>query len=127
MAGLILTLRGKKISETVLPQDAVFTIGRGEDNMMVLDDPVVSRYHAQIEQLGHTFYVVDLGSTNGTMLNGQKLWNKASLRDSDKITICKFVISFVDDPLDYEHLLNGADGTDTIPVAFESPTKKKRQ
>lgn len=124
MAGLVLTIRGRKMREMELPVDAVFTIGRGQDNMMVLDNPSVSRYHAQIEQLGHQFYVVDLGSTNGTMLNNKKIWNKALLKDQDKITVCKFDIFFMDDPLDYEHLLSGADGTETIPVAFESPTKK---
>lgn len=123
MAGLILTIRGKKLSETELPRDAVFTIGREPDNMMVLENSGVSRHHAQIEQLGHDFYVVDLGSTNGTLLNGKRIWNKVSLKDKDNITICKFNIIFVDDPLDYEYLLNGSDGTETIPIGLDKLKK----
>ena len=121
MAGLILTLKGKKLKEAELPKDTVFTIGRGADNMMDLDSPNVSRYHAQIEQLGADFYIVDLGSTNSTLLNGKRIWKKARLRDNDKITICKFNITFVDDPLDYEHILDGPDGTETIPTGLEKP------
>ena len=123
MAGLILTLRDKKLKEAELPKDAVFTIGRGPDSMMVLDDPKVSRYHAQIEQLGADFYIVDLGSTNSTLLNGKRIWKKALLRDKDRITICKFNLIFVDDPLDYESILDKPDGTETIPTGLKSPVK----
>ncbi len=121
MAGLVLIIRGKNLKDTVLLKDTVFTIGRGSDNKMVLDDSSVSRYHAQIEQLGSDFYIVDLGSTNGTLLNNKRIWNKVSLKENDKITICKFDIIFVDDPLDYEHLLNGADGTETVPIGLMKP------
>jgi pSer/pThr/pTyr-binding forkhead associated (FHA) protein len=123
MAGLILTLRGKKLSETELPKDTAFTVGREPDNMMVLDNPGVSRHHAQIELLGHHFYLVDLGSTNGTLLNGKRLWKKASLKDNDKIRIGKYDIIFADDPLDYEHLLSSSVGTETIPIGLKKPKK----
>jgi len=123
MAGLILTVRGRMLKEMALNRDTVFTIGRDPDNMMVLDNMAVSRHHAQIEQLGPHFYVVDLGTTNGTLLNSKRIWKKVSLKDNDRISICRFDIIFVDDPLDYEHLLNGADGTETIPVSPEKPKK----
>lgn len=119
MARLILTIRARKLTETDLPKDNVFTIGREPDNMMVLDNSGVSRHHAQIEPMGPHFYIVDLGSTNGILLNGKRIWNKVSLKDNDKITICKFNIIFVDDPLDYEHLLNGSDGMDTVPIGLK--------
>ena len=49
-------------------------IGRDPENDLVLDDTLVSRHHAQIERRedGRT-YVSDLGSTNGTLLNGRRI------------------------------------------------------
>jgi len=124
MAGIVLAIKGKKkLSEAELSNDTVYTIGRGQDNMLVLDDPDVSRHHAQIEHLGHQFYVVDLGSMNGTFLNGKRVWKKASLKDRDEIRLCKYSLFFVDDPLDYEEILEGPDGTETIPTAFKSPVR----
>lgn len=121
MAGLILTHRGKKLKEAELPDDTIFTIGREPGNMMVLGDPSVSRHHAQVEREGPHYYVVDLGSTNSTLLNGKRIWKKAPLKDKDTITICKFQIIFADDPLDYEHLLDDADDSETIPIGLQKP------
>lgn len=50
-----------------------FRIGRMEANDVVLDDPTVSRFHAEIYREGRHFYIRDLGSTNGTFVNGKEL------------------------------------------------------
>lgn len=49
------------------------TIGRSPQNEIVINDPEMSRRHAQIVQQGEIFAVSDLGSTNGTFVNGQRL------------------------------------------------------
>ncbi len=49
------------------------TIGRAFDNSIFIEDPSVSRHHAVIRWKGGMMYVCDLGSTNGTSLNGEKL------------------------------------------------------
>ena len=49
------------------------TIGRGENNDIVLDDPQASRQHARIELDGSNFRVIDLNSTNGTFLANARL------------------------------------------------------
>jgi hypothetical protein len=46
------------------------TIGRGADADVVVPDPLVSRRHAQLTARGATLFIVDLGSTNGTRVNG---------------------------------------------------------
>lgn len=53
----------------------VVTIGRGEDNQIVLDDESVSTHHGRLEQRGRQLVYTDLGSTNGTILyhDGQAL------------------------------------------------------
>ena len=48
----------------------VLTIGRLPECAIVLDDPNVSRRHAQVRREGDAIFVVDLGSTNGTRVNG---------------------------------------------------------
>ena len=63
------------------------TIGRTEENDVVLDHPMVSRYHALIEKMGTRFRLKDLNSTNGVYVNGVRIDNESWLRDGDTITI----------------------------------------
>jgi hypothetical protein len=60
-------------------------IGRLSTTDVVLSDPNVSRRHAELRRDGDTWTVVDLGSTNGTMVNG-KLAKENRLSDGDKIS-----------------------------------------
>jgi len=48
----------------------LITIGRAPDNMIVIEDPSVSSRHAQLERAGDNYRLKDLGSTNGTRVNG---------------------------------------------------------
>ena len=59
-------------------------IGRSEESEIVLLDPGVSRAHAIIEVAGGKALVRDLGSTNGTFLNGRRV-ETGSLRDGDEL------------------------------------------
>ena len=71
------------------------TIGRTEENDIVLDHPMVSRYHALIEKMGTRFRLKDLNSTNGVFVNGVRIENESWLTDGDTITIgaSDFVLS----------------------------------
>ncbi len=51
--------------------DELVTIGRGPDNMIVINNPSVSARHAQLQLAGETYRLKDLGSTNGTQVNGK--------------------------------------------------------
>lgn len=55
------------------------TIGREEANDLVLDDPTVSGFHAEIQVENGNLYLVDLGSTNGTQVNGQTITGRRLL------------------------------------------------
>src|SRR5205823_6490126 len=48
----------------------LITIGRGPDNTIVIGDSSVSSHHAQLQLVGETYRLKDLGSTNGTRVNG---------------------------------------------------------
>jgi pSer/pThr/pTyr-binding forkhead associated (FHA) protein len=61
-------------------------IGRSKDCDIRISDPNVSRRHAEIRQDGSTYWIVDLGSTNGIAVNGQAL-KRAKLDDEDRITL----------------------------------------
>ena len=61
-------------------------IGRSRDCDIRLDDPNVSRHHAEIRQEGATYWAVDLGSTNGLVVNGKRV-RRAKLVESDTITL----------------------------------------
>lgn len=66
-------------------QDCV-RLGRAPENDLVIEDHNLSRFHAQIIRQKEGFVVVDLGSTNGTYVNGQKV-SQAALRDGDEIAV----------------------------------------
>jgi hypothetical protein len=73
---------GKRVT---VADDAV-TIGRTPDCDVNLSDPNVSRRHAEVRRQGDGFVVVDLGSTNGTRVNGQGV-KVQTLDDGDEITV----------------------------------------
>jgi len=60
-------------------------IGRLSTNDVVLSDPNVSRRHAELRREGSQWTIIDLGSTNGTVVNG-KLAREHRLKDGDKLT-----------------------------------------
>jgi hypothetical protein len=76
-----------------LTADSPLVIGRVPSADLCLDDEQVSWRHAQIERTGETFSVADLDSTNGTLVNGQRV-SQSSLRDGDRIQIGRTVLTF---------------------------------
>lgn len=62
------------------------SIGRASDNHIVIQDANVSRYHARIELLGAGYLLKDLGSTNGTLVNGTRI-GEHRLKHGDTITV----------------------------------------
>lgn len=63
-------------------------IGRGRGADLVLADPTLSRAHAAIGFDGSRFFLQDLGSTNGSLVNGGRQ-EKASLADGDEVQLGK--------------------------------------
>ncbi len=91
----------------VLDQDVV-TMGRGADCDITLPERQVSRHHARIERRSRGYLLIDLGSKNGTFVNGQEINQPYSLQDGDEVQIALCIkLSFV-----------GAEAT--VPLSFES-------
>ncbi len=62
-------------------------IGRGQEAQLVLADPEVSRRHARLETQNDTVFLRDLGSSNGTFLNGRRLTSAIELREGDEVDV----------------------------------------
>ena len=72
---------------------SVLAIGRLEDNDIVIDDDsFISSHHARIEIRPEGAWVVDLGSTNGCFVNGQRVADERSVRKGDRIQVGSTVL-----------------------------------
>ncbi len=97
-AKLIVIQPGRSAREFEIVGD-LLTIGRALDNTISLEgDTNVSRYHAEITKRGNSFWVTDLGSSNGTTVNDQSLDFECELQNGDIIstggsTIIEFHLS----------------------------------
>ena len=72
---------------SVIPVKTEVTIGRKEDNSIVLNDRHVSANHGKLLIKNEVLFIEDLNSTNGTYLNGNKLKGRAKLSNQDEIRI----------------------------------------
>jgi pSer/pThr/pTyr-binding forkhead associated (FHA) protein len=71
-------------------------IGRAVENEVVIISKRVSREHARIWRDGRRIFIEDLGSTNGTFLNDERVLSPAALRDGDQILVGDVLFSFHD-------------------------------
>lgn len=79
-------LKKYSLSDKLQGRDRI-VIGRDPSSDVVLDDPRVSRRHAEIFRKGNELWVKDLASTNGTFLNGNLLKNEERFTDKDTLII----------------------------------------
>ncbi len=78
----------------VIPLESTqMSVGRGLNNDIILEDTRVSRHHAQLRYRARRFWISDLGSTNGTFVNGEQIEEKA-LRDGDVISLGGLELTF---------------------------------
>jgi len=78
---------------------ALMTIGRTPPNEIVIPNPRISRNHAMIRMLGHgEYYLIDVGSTNGTYLNGKRVVMPTLLNDRDVIVLEDCTLTFLAPP-----------------------------
>ena len=72
---------------------SLITIGRASDNDVILDDPLVSRHHCQVKLQHGAYSLVDLGSRNGSAVNGQTV-QEVALGPGDVIQVGNTTIEF---------------------------------
>jgi pSer/pThr/pTyr-binding forkhead associated (FHA) protein len=71
----------------VIPLNNELSIGRKEDNLLILGDKYVSSQHARIYVKNTDYILHDLGSTNGTLINHEKVTDKVVIKKGDEIKI----------------------------------------
>ena len=115
-----------------LAQDVV-AIGRSKDNQIVLKNIKASRRHARIERVGATYQITDLGSGNGTKVNGKKIDFQA-LNKGDEIAIgdARLTLKAIDDGPDAmdapdEDEIKISDDTDDKLDLVDEPDTEKIQ
>jgi len=96
MDAFLIVQRGEDIGRRYDLDTTQLTVGRGSDNDMVLNDPMVSRYHAVVKRHGNRYSVIDLGSSNPVVINDQALepGMPQQLQHRDVVFIGKTVFSF---------------------------------
>jgi hypothetical protein len=92
-ASAMLLLRTTQGPHHIPLESTLLTIGRGLSNDIILEDARVSRHHAQLRYKTRRFWVTDLGSTNGTFVNGERV-NEAPLRDGDTVSLGGLEMTF---------------------------------
>ena len=102
---------GKLTGERCSLDGNTFIIGRGADSNLVIQDRQVSRYHARIFRTTEGYAIEDLGSKNGTHLNGVRIPGPVLLQDGDVIQIA----------LAMEVIYVGVDAT--VPLSEQQATQ----
>jgi hypothetical protein len=90
----LLDSTGEHVERAFELPDEITTIGRLPNCHLCLIASTVSRRHAQIRREGNKYFVSDLGSTNGTLLNLEPVIGEEQLNDRDEIAVGTFKLIF---------------------------------
>jgi FHA domain/DUF1707 SHOCT-like domain len=86
IADLQTAWRSPRVQVLALPSESMI-IGRAPDCDCHLTEPSVSRRHAQLRRVDETWLLRDLGSSNGTRLNGMRVTEEIEVRPGDQLTL----------------------------------------
>ena len=133
MAKLILSLDGMVLREFPLTKERT-TIGRKSHNDIVIDNLAVSGEHAMIMTILNDSFLEDLGSTNGTLVNGQPI-KKHFLQNNDVVELGKYKLKYASEavaqaePTDFEKtmVLRAPPGTAPKPDAAKTASGEASQ
>jgi pSer/pThr/pTyr-binding forkhead associated (FHA) protein len=95
MRAVLQVTKDRKLVSKVAIAANPFIIGRGQSCSLPLDESLASREHVHVVFENGSFWLIDQGSRNGTMLNGDKVTGKKELRDGDEIVIGTTHLKFV--------------------------------
>jgi predicted component of type VI protein secretion system len=127
MLTLILKENGAPV--TLQMEHDVIAIGRSKENNIVIKNIKASRRHARIERIGATYQITDLGSGNGTKVNGKKIDFQA-LNKGDEIAIgdARITLKAIDDGPDAmdapDEEIKISDDTDDKLDLVDEPTQQ---
>jgi len=118
----LIVRRGPQPNQTFDLNKDIVTLGRDITNDIVINDPEVSRHHMRMTRGAGGYTLEDLGSTNGTFVNGQRLTGARPMRPGDMIGLGETVT------LSYESFAPGAampaPGIEAAPVSPAAPAQR---
>jgi two-component system cell cycle response regulator len=104
----LLMLSGPELGRSVELGNVPLEIGRDQDCAVTLTSDGVSRKHARVQLIFALYFVTDLGSTNGTFVNEQRV-SMAQLNDGDQIRMGEAVLKFVTNHLEVQYTKRALD------------------
>lgn len=116
----LLVEHGRDKGKTYVLNPGETSIGRGIDNEVILTDVTVSRKHLKIQHENGVLTLRDLGSGNGTLVNGQAAF-EVKLRRNDKIRIGDTTLVVIDGSVKVQHQSNSSGATPNPHAATVRP------
>lgn len=113
-----------KLHDTIIKtfpiaEGQTITIGRGKECDISIDNTAISRQHISISMNSGIYFVSDLGSTNGSFVNGKKIDTDEPVSESDTIVFGKFILTPAD-PMDSASRVSASIATDTMNIDDET-------
>ena len=119
--GRLIVSGGPNAGSTFEVQGSLVTIGRDSGCEVVIPDSSISRRHAQLVRQESGLYVHDLGSRNGTAVNGQRLSAPHRLADGDTLTVGNIPLRYV-----VEQPASVAEAQETEPLTLPATPEEQR-
>ena len=117
----LLVQQGPRAGQSFDLDKPVITIGREAGSDIVLEDPQVSRHHARLTLQAGVYVIEDLGSTNGTFINEQRLMGARPLNPGDSLRLGDNVVLSVAGSLGAGETVVGHGQAPTLPPSFGAP------
>lgn len=113
-----------KLHDTIIKtfpiaEGQTITIGRGKECDISIDNTAISRQHISISMNSGIYFVSDLGSTNGSFVNGKKIDIDEPVAESDTIVFGKFILTPAD-PMDFDSRVSASVATDMMNIDDET-------
>jgi predicted component of type VI protein secretion system len=115
MAQFQFVMRSGPLIGKVYPLEAQeITIGRDASNMIAISDPEISRRHARMELRGSAYVIQDLGSTNGTFVNGMRVGGIQPLNPGDSVAFGEGIVLVYESAMDANATVVSANAPRTV-------------